>query len=187
MKDIWILTIQTSLPDICYNHAELKKRYYAFASFENARETLRQELKELAFSKNAMFDGNGKLIQLENYIIHAYDTDYAEAVHDGVLNKKMLIKITELLQDIFSGKDVTPNLYEGYFSDWNIEVRFKNNTISFRGKYMGPSDGYEPVLTTNMFTMQEENDYFLYINDRFGQFGNSAELYIDLKKVEVNL
>lgn len=186
MKDLWILTIQTSLPDTCYSHAELKKRYYAFASFEKARDMLRQELFNIAFSNNAMFDGNGKLVQLENYITHSYSAEGA-MVADGVLTTRMLITITDILQGIFMGENITPNSPEGYFSDWSIEVKLKDNTIEFCGKYAGPSDGYDPVLNTNMLSMQEEKDYYLYINDWFGQYGNSAELYIDLKKVEVNL
>ena len=36
-----------------------------------------------------------------------------------------------------------------------------------------------------MFDMTEEKNYYLYINDRFGQDDNSSELYIDLIKTNL--
>lgn len=41
-------------------------------------------------------------------------------------------------------------------------------------------------IAANIFSMQEEKDYFLYINDRFGQDDATSELYIDLKKVSIS-
>jgi len=47
----------------------------------------------------------------------------------------------------------------------------------------GPCNGYDPKIATNMFDMTEEKDYYLYVDDMFGQDA-SSELYIDLKKIE---
>ena len=37
MKDLWILSIQTSLPNTYSNHEDLKKTFLVFDSFEKAR------------------------------------------------------------------------------------------------------------------------------------------------------
>jgi hypothetical protein len=48
----------------------------------------------------------------------------------------------------------------------------------------GPINGYDPYIATNAFSMEEEKDYYIYIDDLLGQ-DCSSELYIDLKQVEV--
>ena len=45
---------------------------------------------------------------------------------------------------------------------------------------------YNPDINTNMFSMQEEKDYYMYIKDSFGQNDDPAVLFMDLKKVSVN-
>lgn len=186
MKELWVLTIQTSLPETCYNHDSLKKYFYAFESFEKAREALRQEVKKFAFSENAMFDGEGRLKQLEHYIENSYEGDNEDDEENGVLIKSVLQRMSNLLQMIFSDQDVKTDLTLGEYTDWSVAVELTENSIRFYGDDDGPINGYDPVLHTNMFSMQEEKDYYLYIDDCFGQDGKSAELYIDMKKVSLN-
>lgn len=181
MKNIWALSIKTSLPDECYAYDELKTNIFAFESFEKARDALRQELKKLAFSENAMFDGNGGLIQLEKYDAYSGDEDD----DDEWLDDKKMSKIKTALHTVFNGENTTISLEPGYCLDGMIGVEVTDSSIRFEGVDDGPINGYSPVLTTNLFSMQEEKDYFLYINDLFGQYDASAELYIDLKKTEI--
>ncbi|MCH5170984.1 MAG: hypothetical protein J1F24_06840 [Oscillospiraceae bacterium] len=185
MKNIWVLSIKTSLPDTCYAYDNLKTCFFAFESFEKARDALRQELKKLAFTENAMFDGNGGLIQLEKYYTFD-DIDGIEIDDDDWISTKKLTKIKTALRAVFGGENTTIDLKSGNYSDANIEIEVTNDSIRFVGTDDGPINGYEPVLTTNLFSMQEEKDYFLYINDRFGQYDANAELYIDLKKTDIN-
>ena len=80
MKKIWTLIIKTSLPNTAENVTELNTKVQAFECFEDAKNKLREKLKEYAFTKNAMFDGEGGLIQLKNYIDNNVndDEDYEE-------------------------------------------------------------------------------------------------------------
>ena len=54
MKEIWTLIIKT----------QLTPAVRAFYSFSEAKYTLRQTLKKLAFKNNSMFDGEGKITNL---------------------------------------------------------------------------------------------------------------------------
>lgn len=183
MNNTWVVSIKTSLPDVCYNSGELKTKIYLFDCFESARSAVRAILKKLSFSKNTMFDGDGKITHLSKYIESAMDSD-DEEYDDDVLTSSKLEYIHELFESIFKGEDVSPNLSEGDCTDWMIAYRYENGVISFYGDDDGPCNGYDPVLKTNMFTMKEENNYFLYIDDLLGQDEATSELYIDLMKAE---
>lgn len=63
-------------------------------------------------------------------------------------------------------------------------MKIFSDEISFCGDDDGPCNGYAPVLRTNMFDMHGENNYFLYIDDLFGQDENTSEFYIDLIHAE---
>ena len=67
-----------------------------------------------------------------------------------------------------------------------IGFEYKDGVIKFYGDDDGPCNGYNPMLYTNVFDLTEEKDYFLYINDLFGQDDFTSELYIDLKKSVLN-
>ena len=78
MNNTWVVSIKTSLPDVCYNSGELKTKIYLFDCFESARSAVRAILKKLSFSKNTMFDGDGKITHLSKYIESAMDSDDEE-------------------------------------------------------------------------------------------------------------
>ena len=44
--------------------------------------------------------------------------------------------------------------------------------------------GYQSLVCTNIFSMAQEQNYHVYINDMFDQ-EDSSELYMDLTKVSV--
>ena len=68
MKNTWVLSIKTSLPEVCENRGDLQTSIYTFDSFDEARTALRKALKKYAFSKNSMFDGKGNIIYFHKYI-----------------------------------------------------------------------------------------------------------------------
>ena len=185
MKKTWVLSIKTTLPDVCYRISDCATKIYTFDNFKEARDATRNILKRYAFSKNSMFDGNGRLIYLLNYIETCMDpSDKGEEWMDGVITPERLTKVHETLQSMFSGKDVKENLEEGDFTDWFIAYCYKNGEIRFCGDDDGPCNGYDPILRTNMFSMIEERNYYLYIDDLLGQDNASSELYIDLIQAE---
>jgi len=186
MKDIWVLSVKTSLPGTCYNEADLETTISAYESFEKAREALRIKVNDLAFTKNAMFDGNGKITAFDKYIkeFDGYDNDEDDEYETY---KTVYTKIQNALYDIFSAEDTELKLQDSFYTDYMIGIKFDGESISFSGFDDGPCNGYDPILNTNMFSMKEEKDYYLYIDDRFGQDDEcTAELYIDLKKVTLN-
>ena len=182
MKDIWVLFVRTSLPETCWNIGDHDPDLSAFESFEKAREAFRTKIKEFAFSPNAMFDGAGKLTQFEKY---AEDLDDEYDGDEECLSKNVFTKILKALTAAFRGEDTKLEIEDGFYTDWMIAVDVENNSVNFYGYDDGPCNGYDPTLKTNVFSMEKESDYYLYVNDRLGQNDATAELYIDLKKITV--
>ena len=179
MKNTWGLSIKTSLPEVCESHGDLQTSIYTFDSFEEARSALRKVLKKYAFSENSMFDEKGNIIYFHKYIADlAYDDDMDE--YDDFLSPKKLRAVERALKNIFKGKDIVPKIKEGFYTDYMIAYTYENGEVSFRGDDDGPCNGYTPVLQTNMFSMEAPQNYYMYIDDAFGQDSASSELYIDL-------
>ena len=182
MKNIWTLIIKTSLPNTAEDVTELATMVDAFSDFETAKISLREKLKDFAFNKNSMFDGKGNLTYLNSYINGCMDED-DEYEDEDVLTQSKLNSVQDALKGIFAGKDEELKIEEiDYITDWMISLQIKRNSISLYGDAEGPCNGYNPHIKTNMFDMREENNYYLYIDDMFGQDDNSSELYIDLIK-----
>ena len=189
MNEVWVVSVSTSLPGVRFYEA-LKNRMYAFDSFAKAREGLRKLLRELAFSNNAMFDGQGNMTYMKRYMEEVeeyYKDDDEEDVEEGFLGKTVAKNLLSGFSHIFSGEDTDLDIAPGIYGDWMIQVTVENDSVAFEGVDDGPINGYTPLANTNMFSMQEEKDYYLYIDDAFGFSDNdaSSELYIDLKKVTV--
>ena len=51
MKEIWVLTVKTSLPDTCENSSDLTTTCQAFDSFEKGRNALRKQSSNMPFRK----------------------------------------------------------------------------------------------------------------------------------------
>lgn len=192
MNDIWVLSIKTSLPKVCFSANEIKTSFFAFDSFEKAREMLREKLREFAFTKNSMFDGEGHIKYFSEYIagLTSIDESIVEYGEDD-LSYKVAQNFERILEEIFSGKNTDLKEFkEKFYTDYFIAIIVNEDSFIFRGDDDGPCNGCDPVLTTNMISMEEEKDYYLYINDRFGQEDRgieeaTSELYIDLKKAIV--
>lgn len=182
MKEIWVLNVKTSLPNACCEPSQLKTCVFAYESFEKARDAMRKLIKEYAFSKNSMFDGEGNIIYLKKYLDDMYDEEY---IDDGeTLDKVRLGYVCDCLKDAFSGKNIDFGMQSEYCTDWMIAIESFDGDVYFKGEDDGPCNGYAPNIATNIFSMNEEKDYFLYIDDMLGQ-DISSELYIDLKKTEL--
>ena len=181
MKEIWVLSTKTSLPSTSKRSDELKTYISAYDSFEKGREAMREKIKGYAFTKNSMFNGEGKITGLDDYVNDMDDEEF----DDFVLSKKTLVNIQNALIEAFAGRDTALETEDGSYTDWMIAVDVSDNSIRFYGDDDGPCNGYDPVLATNIFSMEEEQDYYLYIDDLFGQDEYSSELYIDLIKTEL--
>lgn len=186
MKNLWVLSVKTSLPYVCEFASDLKTEFFAFESFETAKQALRNKLKEYAFSRNSMFDGNGNMIYFKEYVERmTWEADEDEEYDEDALTKSVWQKIYNAVKCIFQGENADISEFEDEYTDYMIAVEFNNSTMTMRGDDDGPCNGYCPEFATNMFDMSEEKDYYLYVDDRFGQIYATSELYIDLKMVEI--
>lgn len=199
-KEVWALTIRTSLPDVARSEDDLKTTNLFFQSFEKAKEALREKLKEFAFSQNEMFDGEGGLVWLDCYGAdnlensdEEYDSDDEEESDEDEsdeedeqwLTLSILEELEKALLHIFEGKDEQLSMKEmECCHDGMIALDVENDRVKLYGYDDGPYNGYDPNISTNMFDMTEEKNYYLYIDDMFGQH-ISSELYIDLEKTTV--
>ena len=186
MNTVWVLSIRTSLPNVCKHPGDLKIEMLGFESFEKAKATLREKLKEMAFATNSMFDGNGNITLMKKYMDEK--RDYGDSKDDSNwLNPSVGAKLLSMFHTIFSGYDTPQKLKPRTYEDGLIAVDLDQGSIAFRGIDDGPINGYDPIANTNMLSLTEEKDYYLYINDWFGWSADeaSSELYIDLRKIEV--
>lgn len=181
MNEIWVLTVRTSLPHTCERFDEMKLETQAFDSFEKARAAFREKLTGFAFSKNAMFDGKGRIHYLDRYARYGD----GEEEEEGLLTAAILNKIHAALNCAFRGQDTALDVEPQFYTDWMVAATVTEDSVSFCGDDDGPCNGYSPVLNTNIFSMEKAQDYYLYVDDRFGQDDDTAELYMDLKKVTV--
>lgn len=185
MKEIWVLSVKTSLPDTCFCSADIETTFTAFDSFEKARDAFRKTIHDFAFSQNSMFDGEGNIIYLKRYAERALEQQEEDENYCAdFLDKEKWNYVSTSLQKICSGEDVDFKMdFDSYF-DGMIAINIQNGDMNIYGDEDGPINGYDPNVSTNIFSMKEEKDYFLYIDDMFGQ-ECSSELYIDLQKVEL--
>lgn len=181
MKDCWVLSVKTSLPETAQRFDRLKTSISVFDSFEKARDAMRSCIKGYAFSENQMFDGKGRLKRLEEYIERRCEEGDIEDGEEGELNKGVLSEISRALAEAFSGADTVLRLKDGYYTDWMVSMEVKEGRLQFSGDDDGPCNGYDPVLATNIFSMEKDREYYLYIEDLFGQNRYPAVLYIDLR------
>ena len=194
-REQWLLTIRTSLPNVCEDSRTLKPKAQTFNSFEEAKTAFRAITKHYAFSDNSMFDGNGRIKFFDKYIV----SDVKEVVDyedDPVLKKdfieeyQALSNIADALSIALEGNDTVVKLpddkNEYRWEDCYIRLCVKPNSVNLYGVDEGPCNGIDPKLKTNIFSMKRKKHYYLYIDDMFCGQNASSELYVDIKKVKTD-
>lgn len=213
MKTVWVLNVRTSLPEVLESNRKYKHIREAYESFDAAKARVREILKEFAFSENAMFDGKGYVKYFTRYIDDAAELmeeilkEHEDALaiefeEDNFADKHLSVGFLNVLHKklhcIFSGEDTALPFPQKTYDDCKtyLQVDVLNGCIQLEGAYDGPCNGINPYIKTNMFDMTEEKDYMLYIDDYFTEYysdhpewtcnyWSSAELYIDLNKIQV--
>lgn len=92
------------------------------------------------------------------------------------------------LSTIFDGENTVLQLDKGMYTDDILKFTYDGSSIKSCGCGTYRSDGYDPNIATNAFSMEEEKDYYIYIDDMLGGQGEddaSSELYIDLKQIDL--
>ena len=186
---IWNLLIQTSIPRPCYDAKDLFTVSLCFGDFEKARDKMRSILCELPTQNNAMFDGKGRIKFFNEYVERlASETEGTnEGSQEARLTKKNLTDIQESLLSIFSWRDTVPPLKEGIrYSDGTLTAKVCRGRLTLRADNEARLEGIDPLLMTNCFSTEKEQDYYLHINGRFiPGLDASAFLSVDLRKKEV--
>ena len=210
MSNVWVVTVRTSIQGESNREDYLKKTVKVFDSFEKGRKYFRSVIKKYAFSKNSIFDGNGiikKLNQHKNTIQSYSEDDELNQYlsEDALLNYKdhneyfvdNVTKIENALSNAFSGKNVQLDFDEPFFvcDGGSVAFEVEGKKLSFYGWDDGPCNSFDPIIATNMFSMEEEKDYYLYIDDLFGEVYRDDEdvlghlednvLFVDLVKAKI--
>lgn len=185
----WILMLKTSLPYSCINHANLPTECHVFHRFSEARAALRQWLRSLAFSRNALFDGQGRMPRFAAYI-HTHGQEdvmepYEEFRDNGWLTKGRMQALDDALTAVFSGEDVDQPLESGDYTDNFLCLTVEGHHVNLNGLDEALGSVYAPVIRTNMFNMTQEGNYYLCLKNQFGQDDTAAELYAELKCAEL--
>lgn len=206
MKNIWVLSVRTTLPTTAEKYLSfcgIPTVYYTFENFAAARQKMREVLKQL-YVENTMFDSNGEIIRFKNELDQYHDDSLCEDEEDDVeknenddyslnnynehfLNAGRLSGFYKALKGVLSGKDVKLKIKSGKYWNFTMALVVKNGDAKLFGCEEGPCNNINPFIETNAFTMDEENDYHLYIKDQFFiEPWESSILMIDLKKTELN-
>lgn len=179
MKEIWILSIRTSLPGSCVTESELSSEFFAYDTFEKAREALYDKYMELVYERGGEMFENGVLICLDDYIDSIIEPDIYEK-HDFFLTKELCNKVKMALHYMLYKKRVELDIPNGRYSDGAIELSVEGDRIE-----LCSADFYATILCTNALDMTEQGDYYLYIDDSFSKQSEYCKLYIDLKQAEL--
>ncbi len=177
-----VLCVRTSLPEICDDSRKLKPSARLFNSFEEGCNAMRLTIRDYAFSENSMFDGKGHIKSLDNYISNYMDDDDE---YENCMKSEMTM-IRDAMTSAFNGDSISlkdlliPSGKDDYFdTDYMIAADITADSIRIYGYDDGPCNGFDPFIDTDIFSMEKEQDYHLYIDDLLGQ-DRSSELYIDL-------
>ena len=193
----WVLSIKTSLPNVCRSPEDLKTSIWVYDSFEEGKEALLNKLREFAFSENEMFDGDGHIINLTDYRLEkeGFEEEYddieieedksdADALLDpDFLDSRSLMNTETIIRSAILGENVSLPCIPEESTDDMIAVKHDCETLKVYGDGDGPINGYIPHISMNIFDLDTEKDLFFYVDDMFGQ-EISSELYMDLKKTE---
>ena len=190
MREIWTVCVKTSLISVRRRFGE-QAEYAFFDSFEKARDAFRGITKKLAFSEdtrfeNAMFNKKGQIAELDAYIAAHKDPPENDC-DENYLSKKILTAIQDALIAAMSGQNVALGIKDGTYSDGQIQVDIKDGFVvleeadEVRYKFGIPL----PLIKTNMFSMEKEQNYYLFIMDQFDPDKGPDEVWLYLEKDEL--
>ena len=186
---VWNLTVLTSLPRLCQGAKDLYTTSLCFADFENARAEMRRILSDLSLQNNAMFDGKGRIKHFHEYIerFAIPEASVREDERANYLTREKLSDVRDALLAVFSCSDAILPLKEGVrYSDGSLTAKIDRGRFSLFSRGEARLEGVDPVLQTNCFSMEKEQDYYLRVDGRFlPGCEASAFLSLDLTKREV--
>ncbi len=192
MNEVWILSVKTSLPEIYNGYDNLKEDISVYYNFENAKCELRALLKEIVTAPNSMFDDSGHIKQLNEYVNDMpkddkeFNEKFEQIAWAKALSKEILMRVNNAIAASLSGEDLRLGIKDDKYTDYRtLLLKIDDNSISLRGISDGPCNDINPVIDTNIFSMDEQKDYYIHIVDKLGQAEAESVLFIDLRRLAV--
>lgn len=183
----WILTYRLDA-----EHAEMPLMTSVgdtafFTDFATARATFRQWLGRYALSPSPWFDGEGRLTDLERYILHEAQVDvdepYEEFRDNGWLTVRRLRSLQAALAAVCHGEDVDVPLEEGDYSDSKVELKVTADAVCLQGWSDAPYCGYNLAVRTNAFNMTQEGEYYFELGEPERRMRATPGLSIRLRRM----
>lgn len=198
MKSCYVLTELTNLKNHNRNHYRLDKTIRVFEDFESAKVCMRSAIKELALSKNDLFDGEGNLIGFDEEFENIIEEEkyLCEEVSESFFN--FYIKnIPAILTVYFLGEDIPfDDKFYKYFDTPNFRI---NELGSGWDYYPSSTDLYfesipfrlfnmpkYPFIQINAFEMNDpEKTYITRIHSGCEEWDQPAFFHIELRKIDI--
>lgn len=152
-----------------------------YENFLEAYNSLRERLKELAYTMNNVFNGHGNIKELRLYF-KKIEKEYQN--EDWWSNDYM--KPLIYLRSLVLNEDVDFESFNDNNLDQMLTWHYKDGNFELYSDKEGPINGINPMIKTNISSKNNEHCY-LYIKDDFGGNGRDEysvqELQIDLVKI----
>ena len=132
-QKVWVLSVQTSLPHICTSFQDLSSTVEIYESFNDAKLAFQQKIKHYAFASNLIFNGNGKIKNLDTYLnemISLGFDDYDEKVPEDLLTPQILSRIQNSLQLAFRGEETSFDFENTRYDDGMIGVDISEHKVT---------------------------------------------------------
>lgn len=174
------------------------KTVNVFSDFENAKQQMRTILKEYATKKSDLFDGNGNILHLDDFLNDCLFDEDMDMEETDISNP-----LPEILKSYFLNEEPddieTFDMYAKYgiIIDADFGVMQLSGDSKYENHISGidwyniptPNSEYEitPIhIAINSFYMDDpEKTYVCRIEGQFEEWDNPFFLYLELRKVDI--
>lgn len=212
MNSCYVLIKETNLDTFGYknqtNPYSATKTVRVFSDFENAKQHMQNILKEYAGKKNNLFDGNGNILHLEDYLNFCLEEDELDEDEADIYCQLPQILRTYFLNEAPDGAyflNVDPETmvaFETYAKygiilDEDFGVRPLRNDSNYESELLHinpyniptPNPEYEitPVrFAINSFYMDNpEKTYVCRIEGEYENWDKPYFFYLELRKIDI--
>lgn len=213
-KKIWVLTLRTNVSVdsiLPVDEGKEANGFWAFSSFEKAKENMKSLIRAYANTPNKVFDGQGLCTDLEKYLaerrewdqfVNPQKDDGNEEFHRLLIDARggyddtadsfwKASKLPEILKSYLTNMesfspDIIPKVT---WTDYLIGCKLSPEEIFIKGVDDGPCNGIDPFFHINTFKMDDpEKDYHFRIRNAFFDDWDNiwSFIYIDLMSSEVD-
>ena len=186
MNDHWLFELNTTIPYACPDNERVESKAFIFDTFEEARDSFRHELMRFAFEDNQLFDGNGHIKKLDDFL-------------DGEIGKLQSLSkeqtdelkrsLSSSLFEMISGKDtvvsLSDNTKKNIGDNNSLRILIEPDEIDIYEKCDQYYLGRDHKLRTNAFAMTDKKNYWFRLYDFSGHCGHDCYPYIELELYKI--